>query len=129
MRRYLVPRLLAAAVSIGFVCNATAAPTATWIERFLKPGELHEECTTLKPGSRLEYAFNTPGKVDFNIHYHTGNTVHYPVLNKDVQKLEGSFRPVIEQGYCLMWSNPGAAPLQFRYRFWVHSDDAPVDKK
>jgi hypothetical protein len=127
--RYLFPRLLAGAVSIGFACDATAAPAVAWIERSLKPGDLHEECMTLKPGSRLEYAFNTPGKLDFNLHFHAGDTVHYPVLNKDAQKLEGTFRPTIEQDYCLMWSNPGAEPLQLRYRFGVHADDTPVDKK
>jgi hypothetical protein len=116
-------------MGIALACGATAERAAAWIERALKPGELHEECMTLKPGSRLEYAFDTPGKLDFNIHYHAGNTVHYPVLNKGAQKLEGIFRPTIEQDYCLMWSNPGAAPSQLRYRFGMHSDDTPADKQ
>jgi hypothetical protein len=127
--RYPGSQLLAAAMSIGCACFATATPAADWIERSLKPADLHEECMKLKPGSRLDYAFATPGKLDFNIHYHAGSAVHYPVLNKEAQKLEGSFSPAIEQGYCMMWSNPGAEPTQFRYRFSVHDDDTPAGKK
>ena len=126
---FQVRRLLAGAAGIGFACAAAAAPAGAWIERELKPAALHEECMTLAPGNRLEYAFSTPGKLDFNIHYHAGKDVHYPVFGKDAQKLEGNFRPVLKQDYCMMWSNPGAVPAQFRYRFVVHADDPAVEKK
>ncbi len=38
-----------------------------------------EHCLKLAAGERIRYRFRATGAVDFNIHYHRGKDVHYPV--------------------------------------------------
>lgn len=124
MRAHFLPAI-ASVLFIGFAAaRAAGAPVAhtLWIDQSLAAGKIHEECMTLKRGDQLEYAFEARSNLDFNIHYHVGDAVHFPVKETGATRAESVFRPAIEQGYCLMWSNPGAIPVEFRYRFKVHAD-------
>ena len=88
-----------------------------WIDKSLASKAIHEECMALKTGDRLEYAFDAHDKLDFNIHYHLGDTVHFPVQSFGARHDEGAFVAAADQGYCLMWSNAGAETVELRYRF------------
>jgi hypothetical protein len=76
---------------------------------------LHEECLRLAPGDRVEYAFESTEPVDFNFHYHEGNTVVLPVVRDKSRADAGVFVPPVAQEYCLMWE-AGAAGALIDYR-------------
>ena len=45
----------------------------------LKPGGVAEECLRLEAGRSRVFEWKSDGPVDFNIHYHHGDKVTYPV--------------------------------------------------
>jgi hypothetical protein len=83
----------------------------------LPPYQIHEECVSLRPGDRLDYAFDSPEPVDFNIHYHEGNAVVMPVVREKARADAGMYTAQIAQDYCLMWEAgaPGAT-IDYRIR-------------
>jgi hypothetical protein len=83
----------------------------------LPAGEFHEECMELAARQRLEYSFHSAAPLEFNIHYHRGNRIHYPVLRKGVTALSGTYSPQRGDGYCMMWRNPRKSPVELDYRF------------
>lgn len=78
----------------------------------IEPSRAYEECIELQHGQKMRYSFRTSGPVDFNIHYHGEDTVHYPVSRNDITSWRGTLN-VNEQEYytdeqeyfCLMWEN------------------------
>ncbi|MBK7659854.1 MAG: hypothetical protein IPJ28_12205 [Betaproteobacteria bacterium] len=74
----------------------------------LKAGEIAEDCVTLKSGQSREYAWTADTSVKFNLHWHEGETVHYPVRLDGQWKGRGRFTADRDQAYCWMWSAPKA---------------------
>ena len=78
----------------------------------LKPSDSHEECFAFKKGQILVYKFSSSRPVDFNIHYHGKDQVHYPVSNSAITADDGIIDPAThhyymedQEYYCLMWEN------------------------
>ena len=67
---------------------------------------------TVIPTEQLEYAFTANAGLRFNIHYHVGDKVIYPLPEQLIAKKKGLFKPVSRREYCLMWVNPTAAPVE-----------------
>ena len=80
--------------------------------------EFHEECLDLAAGQRLAYVFTAAKTVQFNIHYHVGDKVYYPV-RRDTRHLHGEYTSHQAPGYCMMWTNPHAAGINLSYSFAV----------
>jgi hypothetical protein len=66
-----------------------------------------EHCLKLEAGERIRYRFRANGDVDFNIHYHRGSDVHYPVRSGAVQTADATFSAPQTDDYCLMWERKG----------------------
>jgi len=77
--------------------------------------QIHEECLKLKPGDRVDYAFESTEPVDFNIHYHEGNAILMPVVREKSSADAGMYAAQIAHDYCLMWE-AGAAGASIDYR-------------
>ena len=67
-------------------------------------GGVHEECMKLAKDESRNYEWSSNAAVDFNIHYHEGPEVSYPVKKDGVQKDKGTFKAKIAQEYCWMWT-------------------------
>lgn len=121
MRRITSSRGLAAA---AFALVATAAwPPAhaevidvTWDTngRFAKQldvpaGKFVEVCGKLAAGARVQWRFEAPVAMDFNVHYHEGKKVHYPVKQEGGSSGNGDLTAPTAQEYCWMWTNKAAA--------------------
>ncbi len=89
------------------------------VEITLAPGKLHEECMDLQPGQQLRYEFDAPSRLDFNIHYHQGSEVVFPVERRDIASDKGVFEPAMKQHYCMMWSSAAKEPSALSYEFRV----------
>ena len=72
----------------------------------IKPGGIYEVCMWLSPGDRLYYEFTSNTNLHFNIHYHEGNEVQYPVQIELTSLEKAIFAPESRKHYCLMWKNP-----------------------
>jgi len=71
-----------------------------------------EHCLKLEAGEHIRYRFRATGDVDFNIHYHRGTDVHYPVRSGAIQTADASFRAPQADDYCLMWERKGAGAVR-----------------
>ena len=85
----------------------------------LAPTKFHEECLELSVGQTVHYVFDSSRPIDFNIHYHQGHEVTYPVKHQKISKATDKFVAPIAQVYCLMWSNPNSTPMTLNYSFQV----------
>lgn len=73
-----------------------------------------ERCLKLAAGEVIRYRFRASAPIDFNIHYHRGKDVYYPVKQVAVRSAEGDFRAPEADDYCLMWEHagPGASTVE-----------------
>jgi hypothetical protein len=69
------------------------------------PGKLAEVCVALAESEAVQWRFNATAPIDFNIHYHHGKDVTYPLKRDGVAADGREFKPRIKQDYCWMWSN------------------------
>ncbi len=81
---------------------ATKAFTAAIGEK-----DLHEECQRIEAGGRRTYSWKSDTPVDFNIHYHRGDEVSYPVKRSTLRADAGTFTAKTAEDYCWMWSARG----------------------
>lgn len=96
----LLPMLLAIAAlpAIG----AAEAPRS--FDKSLEPGATHEECLRLEAGEKRRYHWKASRAVDFNIHYHRGEEVVYPIRRKAMRGDGGSFTARTGEEFCWMWT-------------------------
>ena len=91
------------------LCAATAmaaeAPAgATRVAVTLEPGKVHEACMKLESGERRRYEWKSSTGVDFNVHYHKGSEVAYPVKRDAARSWRAGFVAKTTEEYCWMWT-------------------------
>lgn len=72
----------------------------------IEAGKVHEVCMALDFGKRLHYSFMSSRAMNFNIHYHEGENVIFPVKEHLTAEDDAIFTAGSDQGYCMMWTNP-----------------------
>jgi hypothetical protein len=70
----------------------------------LKPGGIHEECLRLEKGEKRAYLWKSDAPVDFNVHYHRGDDVFFPVKRDRALTGDGTFVAPSREDYCWMWT-------------------------
>lgn len=82
----------------------------------IKPGKIHEKCMPVTSAQKLEYQFTTSKPVDFNIHYHVGESVYYPVKRVKTTAEADRFQPTKgKEDYCLMWENKSSIEVELAF--------------
>ncbi len=97
-----LPALLAA-----IACPAALAGPADGalaVDVTLQPKKVHEACARLEPGESRRYHWKSDAPVDFNIHYHRGNEVFFPVRREAMRGDGGTFVAKSGEDYCWMWT-------------------------
>jgi hypothetical protein len=89
----------------------------------LRPGKIHEDCHALKAGTVTNWQFAATAPLDFNIHYHVGKDVFYPLERGAVQEAGGRFAAPSAQEYCWMWTNHGTRDVVLRTKLTPERDD------
>lgn len=102
-----------------FVPAALAAPAAhdgkaREFTHTLKPGGVAEECLRLEAGRSRAFEWRSDSPVDFNIHYHQGDKVTYPVKANKQREGKGRFTAAAGEDYCWMWSTKFPARITGR---------------
>jgi hypothetical protein len=85
-------------------------------ELAVPPGKFVEACEKLHKGIKVTWSFEAAAPLDFNVHYHEGKQVRFPAKKNQVAKDEGTLTTQLEQDYCWMWTNKGAADATLRLR-------------
>jgi hypothetical protein len=70
-------------------------------------GGFDEHCVNLAAGEQVRYRFRSSEPVDFNIHYHRGADVFYPVRSAATRSEDARFTAPAADAYCLMWERKG----------------------
>lgn len=79
-------------------------------------GKFVEACEKLPKGARVTWSFEAGAALDFNIHYHEGKKVLFPVKKAKVAKDAGTLATEVEQDYCWMWTNKGSTETTLGFR-------------
>jgi hypothetical protein len=109
--------LVAAAVAGALAADAALAQVAAkTYEHAIRPGKIAEECFKLPAGGAVGYAFEATAPVDFNIHFHRGKDVEYPVKRDAIRQADDRFTAASAEEYCLMWTNATAQPITLKGR-------------
>ena len=103
MRR-LLPLALALALACGAHANSPAPAGVLPVKVTLEATKVHEECTRLEAGQSRKYHWKSDAPVDFNIHYHRGKDVFYPVKRDRMRGDGGTFTARSGEDYCWMWT-------------------------
>ena len=69
-------------------------------------------------GQALHFKFKSNDNLRFNIHYHIGDDVEYPI-KANSYGASGKYTPVIDREYCLMWKNMTSAPVSLNGNYVV----------
>ena len=112
MLAYTAMRRLCTILAIAAVpalANPAAHATALAVDVRLEPKKVHEECQRVEAGQKRRYMWRSDGPVDFNIHYHRGNDVFFPVKRGAMRGDGGTFTAGTAEDYCWMWTAKDAA--------------------
>lgn len=80
-------------------------------------GKFVEMCGPLSAGLKINWGFDTSGPIDFNVHYHQGKEVLFPVKMSNVSQAKDTLRVEVKQDYCWMWSNKTGAVVELKTGF------------
>ena len=75
------------------------------------PGKLVEYCGDLKTGDKVDWHFEASAPLDFNIHHHVGEAVHFAAKQEGVAASKGVLTAPSDQDYCWMWTNKSGAVI------------------
>ncbi len=114
-------KLLSIALSVLFFAACAAAPVKESGLTQIKPGGIHEECASAKGGQKFAYSFYASTPVDFNVHYHAGDKIYYPIERRGVTMDDGTYVPDHQDIYCLMWTNIQKTPVTLNYKYEIQS--------
>jgi hypothetical protein len=112
MKRLLAILCMAAAANAW--ADAPDPDDARVVVVELEPGKAHEECLRLEAGQKRRYYWKSNAPVDFNIHYHRGDDVVYPVKRERMRGDGGTFIAKSGEDYCWMWTAKGVAKIEGR---------------
>lgn len=121
-----IRRISVCAFSLLMLAACAAAPVKESGVTEIKAAGIHEECVSMHRGQWIVYAFDASAPVDFNVHYHAGQKIFYPVEKRAVTSDSGKYEPATEDIYCLMWTNNQKSPVSLNYRYEVHDQAKPI---
>jgi hypothetical protein len=111
--KYLLAALWALA-AMGASSYASDREDVAVVKVELEAGKMHEECMRVEAGQRRRYSWKSSAPVDFNIHYHRGDEVFYPVKRERMRGDGGTFTAKSAEDYCWMWTAKDGAKVEGR---------------
>ena len=106
MKRLLA--LLCAGAAATAAASSAPPKDKLSIDATLAPTAIHEACVRLEAGQSRRWYWKSSQPVDFNIHYHRGEEVSYPVKRDGMRGDGGTFIAKTGEDYCWMWTAKNA---------------------
>ena len=101
------------ALTAASMASAADAPaTRAGFTASIATGKVHEECVRMEKNERRRFSWKTDAAVDFNIHYHEGTEVFYPLKRDNARRGRGTFRAKVAHEYCWMWTAKAPTKLE-----------------
>ena len=97
------------ALCAALACGSAIAADKAGFSVDLAAKKVHEECQRIEAGGKRKFHWKSSVPVDFNIHYHQGTEVFYPVKRDAMRGDGGTFTAKTAQEYCWMWTARDAA--------------------
>ncbi|MBF0288425.1 MAG: hypothetical protein HQM14_11455 [SAR324 cluster bacterium] len=91
--------------------------------------EIYEKCLSLKNKQRVDYSFKANQPISFNIHYHSGEQIKYPVSERVIASFSTMFNPKLTQTYCFMWENNSNISANLDFEFHIRMDLKAQDNR
>lgn len=109
MRKKLLWALL-----LPLICQAQV--TEKTIDVIVPVKKVHEECLAMAEGQTLTFRYEANAELDFNLHFHHGKEVTYPLKGK-YSNYSNAYVATQKNEFCLMWHNKTgeSAKLQTTY--------------
>ncbi|MFT5487511.1 MAG: hypothetical protein ACI9MU_002430 [Alphaproteobacteria bacterium] len=82
----------------------------------IAPFEFRELCVALRSKEKIKVEFQSGQPIEYDIHYHDGLTVRFPVRLTDVTSHADQFVAQSKRAYCLMWFNRSLKDTTLNYR-------------
>ena len=101
-----------AAMAASTASGADATASRGGFTASIAAGKVHEECMRLEKNERRRFSWKTDAAVDFNIHYHEGTEVLYPLKRDNAKRGRGTFRAKLAHEYCWMWTAKAPTKLE-----------------
>jgi len=114
----------AATADAGLVDIAWSEQGEFQHQQAIDAGGFAEVCGALAEGERIGWAFEANGALDFNIHYHEGEEVRYPVKAANSKTLADTLLVAAAQTYCWMWTNQNDQPVQLSLQLMSIAPDS-----
>jgi hypothetical protein len=76
----------------------------------IAPAKFVEVCGKLAKGQSIGWSFKSQQPLNFNVHYHEGKRVVFPVKKNDTTSMDGTLAVPVDQDCCWMWENKGSTP-------------------
>lgn len=80
----------------------------------IKPMAFVEVCGELAAQANVSWTFVASQPLNFNIHYHVGKDVVYPVKPSQLGSAGGTLNVTVPQHYCWMWTNKGTEAVTLK---------------
>ena len=97
------------ALCAALLCGSAVAADPAGFSVSLEAKKVHEECQRIDAKAKRKFHWKSDVPVDFNIHYHQGSEVFYPVKRNAMRGDGGTFTAKTAQEYCWMWTARDAA--------------------
>ena len=121
MSFFSIPARVAGLALVVLTSACSESPGSLEFDTEIRPGKIFEECFGMAAAETLTYEFTADGELGFNLHYHEGDQVTYPIKKKARQD-QGEFVADRDFSYCLMWTNRGQDAVQLRGGFSISAD-------
>lgn len=108
------PGLRRAAAALAWLAVCVPAWAADTV-RVLAPGAQSEHCVALAPGQVLDYHFTAARPLRFNVHYHVGREIVFPVPEQELGARAGQITVDRPRTCCLMWINPSPTAVRIEF--------------
>lgn len=107
VHRYLPRHVLFVVACLAITASNGQVPAAgePFRQMVNRTRPVAEKCIVLSAGQAIGYAFETTDPLDFDIHYHRGEVVEYPVKNARVLRAADRFTAPVTAEYCLTWTS------------------------
>ncbi|RDX36431.1 hypothetical protein DZA50_05040 [Kangiella sp. HD9-110m-PIT-SAG07] len=81
--------------------------------------DIGEICPEMDEGQTLDFEFESNHEIEFNLHYHEGEIVKYPIEPQKLSSLNKVFKAPIKQTYCLMWKGLKEEPSKIKVNYQI----------
>ena len=103
--------LLGASVALASTLGLAQGTNVAAFRYEIQPGKIAEECRALAAGEVVRYRFQVSAVVDFNVHFHRGDAVEYPIKKVGITDEVSTFVAPSGEEFCWMWSNRNTSPV------------------